>query len=403
LNVLRIYFSDQWQKSDCPWALCDESGRILQQGVSPLSKIPRARDCVGILAADRVLIFTTQKPPGNKRRWQAALPFIAEEYTLTDPDDIHAVPIGADSDDMMNVLVVGKSWLGQILTATNAAGIQLRQVVAESLLPKLQPDSWTLVWNEHDAFLRTANGAAQVLDAGNWQTPPLALTLSLAKAALPLPKQIELRFSQEVLSALPAWKLPVPLVMGERWDWRQAPLDGSPNLLWGELTPSLRLFDGLAKLRPLLPILLVAFFIEVIASHLEWAVLARERNTLTIEIAKVFHSTFGEDSEMVDATLQMQRNLSLLRHTAGLVDDSDFLALLDRASQALATLKPEAIRSMSYESGKLELELKLTNAVEFQMLEQKFKKLGLIMRTGKMQSPGDGTQANITLFTESMR
>lgn len=98
MNVLRIYFSALWRDSTspCPWALCDDSGAVLQQGLSPLASMPKTYHCIGILSADRVLMFTAPQPPGNQRRWQAALPFIAEEHALTDPDDIHAVPATTD-------------------------------------------------------------------------------------------------------------------------------------------------------------------------------------------------------------------------------------------------------------------------------------------------------------------
>ncbi|MFA6971748.1 MAG: type II secretion system protein GspL [Gallionella sp.] len=403
MNVLRIYFSAQWRdnSSPCPWALCDESGAVLQQGLSPLAAIPKNRDCIGIVAADRVLTFTTTKPPGNQRRWQSALPFIAEEHTLTDPEDIHAVPADAKESGTIAVSVMAKSWLKQIIAATAAAGLPLRRLIAESLMPVLPADSWTLVWDVHNGFLRTSLTTGLALDSGNQEAPPLTLLLSLTDAGVNAPRQIVLRYMQSASPAiLPSWDLPVPLVLGETWNWQCAPIsDATPNLLWGDFTPPMRLFDGLPKLRPALFILLAALTIEVAGTHIEWAMLASDKQTLTQNIEHIFRGTFGDDSTLVDAPLQMQRNLANLRHAAGVTDDADFLSLLDTATPSLGT----AVRGLNYESGKLELDIKLAKSADFETLAKKLTHSGLRVRTSDMHDLGDGTEAKLTLSLEGLR
>ncbi len=401
MNTLRIYFSALWQDSStpCPWALSNESGAILQQGLSPLAMIPRNADCIGILAADRVLIFTTVKPPGNKRRWQNALPFIAEEYSLTDPDDIHAVPATGTAPDTIAVSVTAKSWLRQIMTAATDTGLPLRRLIVETLMPVLPADSWTMVWNGQNGFLRTSQATGLALDNGNSQTPPLALLLSLTAAGINLPRQIELRFA-EPATVLPSWDLSVPLIAGEHWDWRCAPINESNlNLLQGNLSPPIRLFDGLSRLRPALFILLAALTIEIIGTHIEWVQLAHEKRTLTQQIENIFHGTFCDDSTLVDAPLQMQRNLAALRHAAGVPDSTDFLPLLDSAAPALGA----TVKNMNYESGKLSVDIKLAKSADFAALEKKLRNCGLKVFTSDMHDLGDGTEAKLTLSQEGLR
>lgn len=407
MNILRIYFSAQWRDSasPCPWALCDKSGAVLQQGLSPLSAMPRTRDCIGILSADRVLIFTTQQPPGSKQRWQAALPFIAEEHTLTDPDDIHAVPATASAPGTIAVSVMAKSWLKQIVASTTAAGLPLSRLIAETLMPALHADTWTLVWDGCSGFLRSSPTTGLALDNGNHETPPLALQLSLIAAGVNPPRRIELRFVDTAAqTVLPAWDLPVPLIPGETWDWRRAPIsDAMPNLLWGDFAPPIRLFDGLARLRPLLFILLAALLIEVIGTHIEWTLLAQEKRALMQTEEQIFHAAFGDETTLVDAPLQMQRNLAGLRHAAGIADDTDFIPLLDNATQALGTPGSGALRGLNYESGKLELDLKLTQAADFEMLAGKLQSRGIRVRTSDLHDLGNGSQAKLTLSLEGLR
>ena len=399
MSLLRIYFSSLWRDSATPWALCDESGTIIRQGVSPLTEIPKTGDCIGILASDRVLMFTAPRPPGNKRRWQTALPFIAEQYSLSDPEDIHPTPLTSQESGQIVIAVTGKSWLKHILAATNAAGLPLRRLISETLMPELQDDSWTLVWNGQDGFLRTTLTTGGALDRGTQQTPPLALLHSLKLANNKLPRQIELRATDSAMT-LPNWDLPVAVVQGKIWDWRSAPIsDAIPNLLCGDLSPPIRLFDGLTRLRPALFILLIAFSIEVAGSHIEWLILAQEKQALNKNIEHVFHGVFGEDSALIDAPLQMQRNRAALRHAAGMPDDTDFIPLLDIAAPSLGS----SIRSLNYESGKLELDIKLSKSADFDILEKNLQRHGLIVRARDMHDTGDGTQARMTLTRESLR
>lgn len=400
MNLLRIYFSAGWRDSSslCPWALSDESGKLLQQGQSVLASMPKSSECIGIVAADRVLIFTAPKPPGNQRRWLAALPFIAEEHSLHEPEEIHAAYAPSAEAGQIAISVMAKPWLKQIVAA--AAGLPLRRLIAESMMPALPADGWTLVWDGKSGFLRTSTSSGLALDCGDPYTPPLALMQTLAAAGTHVPAQIELRLlPSEQADVLPAWDLPVPLVAGDCWNWRDAPIsETTPNLLCGDFSPSLRLFDALAKLRPLLFILIAAFLIEVAGTHLEWIKLAGEKRELTQTIEQRFRNAFGDDSTLVDAPLQMQRNLAGLRHAAGVVDEADFIALLDR----ITPLPAKSVRSLNYESGKLELDIKLASAADLNKLEKTFKNRGLKVRSSDMHDLPDGRQGKLTITLEGL-
>lgn len=406
MNVLRIYFSSIWRDSSslCDWVLCNEANEVVQQGQATLSALPKAKVCVGIIAADRVTILNVPRPPGNKRRWHSALPFIAEEHCLSDPEDIHVVPTQGKTANEISLLVVDKSWLKQIISVTNASGVQLGKVVSETLLPPLQPHSWTLVWDGSSGFMRTSATTGLALSSDSTATMPLGLSLSLQEAAENLPRKIEFRGMNSLSPPeLPTWPIDVPMVVGSNWSWQKAviPLD-TPNLLWGDFTPPLRIFDWLPKLRPALFILLVAFFIEVMGSHLEWGILAQEKRDLTQQMAQIFRASFGDNSTLVNPTLQMQRNLAALRHATGVRDDADFLSLLDLSASVLGDLGRTKLQSLNYETGRLELTLKLPEKKGLNAIEQKLRHVGLKVRSSEMTDSADGTQVKLTLSLEGV-
>ncbi|BBJ00431.1 type II secretion system protein L [Ferrigenium kumadai] len=408
MSILRIYFSGSWRDSTspCPWALCEENGTVLQSGNDPLAALPKGKECIAIAAPDRVLSISAKLPPGSRRRWQAALPFAAEEHTLPDPEDSHVVPGPALADGHMLIAVVDKPWLRRIVEACRTANLPLRRMVPETFLPPLAPETWTLMWDGSSGFMRTGAASGMALDTGGPHTAPLALHLSLNSARnnspASLPGKIEVRFPQHVPEAqriLPQWNLPTILSAGPVWDWRRAPVPADAlNLLWGDFAPRARISEWWPQLRPAALILLAALGVEAIGANIEWALLAHEKKTLTQDMERSFRTAFGEAGTLVNAPLQMQRNLADLRHSAGLPDDGDFLPLLDASAPTLATLPAGSVRGLHYESGRFDVDIKLSRGSDIQDLRQHLQNKGLGVQIGDIHDVGDGAEARLTLL-----
>lgn len=409
MSTLRIYFSGSWRdsSSSCPWALCDETGTVLQSGNDPLAALPKGKECIAIVAPDRVLCVSAKLPPGSRRRWQAVLPFVAEEYTLPDPEDNHVVPGPALADGRIMLAIVDKPWLKRIVEACRTANLPLRRMVPETFLPELTPGTWVLIWDGNSGFVRTDSASGMALDNGDADTAPLALRLSLNSAPnsspASFPKKIEVRFPQHVPEAqriLPQWNgLPATLSAGSAWDWRRAPIPADTlNLLWGDFAPRAKISEWWPKLRPAALILLAALGVEAIGANIEWALLVHEKKTLTQDMERSFRSAFGEASTLVNAPLQMQRNLAELRHSTGLPDDGDFLPLLDAAAPTLAALPAGSVRGLHYESGRLDVDIKLTRASDFRDLWQRLQNKGTGVQLGDIHDAGNGAEARLTLL-----
>jgi len=408
MSILRVYFSSQWRDSNspCPWALCDDKGAMLQSGIATISTLPKGHDCVAIIAADRVLQVAAAVPAGNRRRWQAVLPFVAEEFTLADPEENHVVPGDALPDGRRMLSVMDKNWLTQIVEAAHAARLSLRRMVAETFLPALASDSWSMVWDGRDGFVRTGAASGTVLDMGDEHAAPLALRLSLDKAPQ-LPKKIELNFSYDMPAdqrSLPQWSdLQIPLVAGADWDWRRVPIpEDALNLLWGEFTPRAKIEEWWPKLRPAAYLLLAVLVVEIVGSNIEWAMLALEKSQQTKAMQRTFRATFGESVMLVNPPLQMQRNLAEAKHAAGLPDAGDFLPLLNRAGGSLATLPEGSVVAMHYEAGRLDVDIKLARTADFLKLKQVLQNNGVNARMGEIRDTGNGAEARVTLLPEGV-
>lgn len=399
---LRIYFSSSWHDSasPCLWALCDDSGAVVQSGQTPLAAMPKADDYLAIIAATKIMCVTVQMPAGARRRWEAALPFVAEEFTLTDPEDNHVVPGEAQKDGSRSLFIVDKQWIKNIVATCLSAGIALRCAVPEMLLPAVPENSWVLVWDGEKGFMRTGASTGMALDNGDATHPPLALNLSLTTAA---PQNIQIRLANPA-ALIPVWpELAATLSLGELWDWQREPIPANTlNLLWGPLAPPAKIQEWLPKFRPLAFILLAVLLIETIGTNLEWGLLQREKSRITVAMERTFRKAFGETSVVVNPPLQMQRNIAVLRHNTGVPDEADFLPLLDQTASLLAALPTGALGGMHYSAGRLDIDLKLGNETALKTLKKSLTNKGLDVSIGDMRDTGNGVEARLEIRTGGM-
>lgn len=406
MSELRIYLSGQWHDSTspCPWALCDDKGALLQSGVATFALMPKGHECVAIVAADRVLSVAAALPPGGRRRWQQVLPFVAEEYTLADPEENHVVPGPALADGRRMLAVVDKAWLKRLVDAAHSAKLSMRIMVAETFLPALASESWTVVWDGRGGFVKTGDASGTALDIGDDGTLPLALRLSL-DAAPQIPKKIEIRFTHDISDeqrVLPQWP-GLQLVAGADWDWRRVPIPADAlNLLWGDFAPRAKIQAWWPKLRPAVFLLLAVLVIEMAGTNLEWALLLNEKNQQTKAMQRTFRATFGDAVMLVNAPLQMQRNLAELRHVAGVPDTGDFLPLLGLASRSLASLPVGSVVAMHYEAARLDIDIRLARREDFLKLKQSMQSSGVSVRISEIRDLGNSAEARLTVMPEGM-
>lgn len=401
---LRIYFSATWHDSasSCEWALGDDSGNVLQSGSSHIAELPKADEYIAIISSTRLMCVNVQMPSQSRRRWETALPFVAEEYTLTDPEENHVVPGATQANGQRSLFVVDKLWLQSIVSAFASANLALRLAVPEMLMPGLPQQGWVIVWDGNKGFMRTGPTSGIALDHGDEQHSPVAFTLSLNAAMPVLPQKVQIRFPSDIAHVdQPRWpNMPVEHSVGERWNWRSEPIPNDTlNLLWGSFAPKTRLLELLPKLKPVALIILAAILIETVGTNIEWGLLSHQKNSVTQEMNRTFLKTFGESSVLVNPPLQMQRNIAALRHTAGLPDEADFLSLLDQSSSTLSKLPSGSITSIHYESGRLDIDIKLRNEADIKSLQLSLQSKGLSIRLGDIRNTGSGVETRLAIQT----
>ena len=140
------------------------------------------------------------------------------------------------------------------------------------------------------------------------------------------------------------------------------------------------------------PALIVAGLIVLVqfgGTLIDWAQISYQKRQLNADMQASFRKAFPEAKVIVDAPLQMQRNLASLRHAAGVADASDFLPLLAQITPILADAGQ--FEAVQYERGTLKLDLALRATQNLETLRNRLRNTGIKAELEKLEGGSAGT------------
>jgi general secretion pathway protein L len=408
MSLLRIHIPPCWPDaepaSSLPWCRLGARGEWLASGSAPPANLPHAESCELVIPAEAVLLTRATLPRGSKQKLQQLLAYAIEDRLVAEPDAVHVAAGPMLADGQTALAVIDKAWLARVLARLNEAGLLPRSAWPETLLPPLPADGWVMVWDGHGGFLRSGAQAGMSLDGGSFMQPPAALMLSVAeaRAAATLPHHLLLRLREGTPAPdVDAWShaLGVTVDVGVGWTPLQHPdaAAGAIDLLQGAFAPAGPAHDWWPKLR--LPSVLLGLIalLQVGATAAEWWQLSREKQQLLAAMEKHFREAFPDARAVVDAPLQMQRNLADLRGAAGQLSPSDFLPLLSRAASALDADSRGSLRAIRYEAGQLSLDVPVADQAAADRLVKRLTDAGLACRLQSVSGSAPQSLAHIAI------
>jgi general secretion pathway protein L len=367
-------------KGDCSFVLSPDGQAIASQGACAAALLPRA-DSVALVLSDSDVSWhriKLPKAPGTKLR--AALSGVLEEALLDDADSVHlALAPQPVAGQPTWVAAVDRPWLRAELAALEKAN-----VFVDCVLPVSWPDDPP---SGHFSHVETAEGAALELHwADSDGVAALRLKGGLARSLLPqpLPKGLRLSATPSAAAAAEQWlDAPVTVVSAaERalqatrslWNLRQFDL--------ARRSKGIRaLRDGLRDLRnpawrPLRYGIAALVVTQLIGLNL-WAWHLRsaldERRTAQVALLQ---TTFPQVRAVLDAPVQMRREVATLRSAAGKPDESDLEPLL-QAAAAVWPADLAAVESIRFEPGRLTLAASSWNAGQIEQFRVQLRPQGL--------------------------
>lgn len=395
MSLLRIYCSLRDPPLQCRWALVNGSLDPVA-GEGRLAELPRRAERVQlVIPAAQVLITRVRLPQAARRRAGSVLAFAVEEETVGEPDANQVSWLGSAGDDDV-LAVVDRQGLMRWREALDTVGIRAFEVHCETLLLPWAAGEWSLAWDGREGFVRTGEFEGAATDCGDREAPPLSLCLMLEEAAARSAKPATLAIYLAAPDAAPdleAWQrsLGVALRLAGPGDWRTAPPHAGISLT--QERQRWRGFAGiLARLRPAAWIVGGALAIHAIALVTDWTLLAGEQRALRQQMETRFRAAFPDAVAVVDPALQMRRKLAEARHAAGLSDSGDFLPMIENVAAGLKEVPAGSARIVSYESGRLTLELAAVDEAAVRRMVARLLQAGLsVDRSAVSTRPGSGT------------
>ena len=382
----------------CRWVLRDQAGHVLRRGEGPLAAMPKADSVQVVVPASVVLLAQVKVPSHNRRKMFQLLPYIVEEKLMYDPESIHVAAGSQLPGGETVVAVIDKAWMKRIIGALQSAGLPPWRMWPETLMPSVPLGTWTVVWNGREGFVRTGMVSGQSLDGGSAEVPPLGLLLAAKEAAAKgsAPRKINLQLAEgSDHPDLESWatRLGVKVAVTGTWDW-SAPAYGMEkgvNLLQGEFAPARFEPDWRQRLR--VPLILAGIIValQLGGGLADWLLLSYEKRQLDADMQKAFRQVFPEAKVVVDAPLQMQRNLAELRHARGLSDPADFLPVLAKVAPVLSQSEPVTIQYMQYENGGLKIDIQLRGSQTPEQMRDRFQSAGMKADIEKVEAPKSGS------------
>lgn len=365
---------------DCSYVLSADGLTPASHGQCAPALLPRA-DSVALVLADSDVSWqriTLPKAPAAKLR--AALSGVLEDALLDDADAVHlALAPGAVAGEPTWVAAVDRRWLQAELAALEKASVFVDRILPSSWpddpprghvshAPGAEADALMLTWAHAEgvAMLRLQGGLARQLVA-----PPLAAGTQLSA-------------TPAAAAAAEAW-FDAPVVVmsaGERallatrslWNLRQFDLARRSkgiralrDVLRGLLSPAWRpVRIGLAVLAAT----------QIVGLNL-WAWHLRttidERKAAQVSLLQ---TTFPNVRAVLDAPVQMSREVAGLRRAAGKPDEADMEPLLHAAA---SVWPPElaSVESMRFEPGRLTVAATGWSAQQIDQFRSQLRPLGV--------------------------
>ena len=394
MSLLRIYGSLIDPPQRCQWALAN-SGAEPVAGEGRLAELPRRAERIQlVLPAAQVFLTRARVPQEARRRAGSALAFAVEEKTAGEPEANHVSWLGAVGDKDV-LAVVDKPGLARWREALDTAGIQNYEVHCETLLLPWAAGQWSLAWNGREGFVRTGEFEGAATDCGSREIPPLSLRMMLDEAETHSagPGSIALyTIEPDAAPDVEAWTraLGIAVSLAGTWDWRRGAPDAGVSL--AQERQRWRALSGVvARLRPAAWILGVALAIQTVALMIDWASLAHEQRTLRRQMESRFRAAFPDAVAVVDPVLQMRRKISEARHAAGQPDNGDFLPMTQKVMAAMKDVPAGALRIVSYESGRMTLEVATKDESVIQRISARLVRSGLTVDPSVSARPGGPT------------
>jgi general secretion pathway protein L len=402
-DTLLIHFNPS--RAQASWALVNAAGelscKISTGDLAEASALASTHRSVVLLDNILVHINSVQLPTQNRQKMLRAIPFALEEQIADDIEEFHFVAAKSDKNNNTAVAGIRTETLQSILDQLAEHKIKPDAIIPDALCLAGTTSQWSILLYQDiaDIQLDVFNGAEY-----DRELVPLILESSLHNEAVPKPEKI-LLFSldndnvDDIRAVIPD---DIELV---QIHYNQHPLVVycgqyksalALNLLQGDFKPKSKTASQWKRWQLPASLAAVWLILNLSVTGYQYQHLSSKNSEMQSQIIKLYKESFPENTRIVDARKQMERNLNELKSGSGTGGD-DMLKLLAYAADALSKDKSIILQSIDYRDKHIDINLTTTQLSAIQTLNNNLNK------TGKLKSEIISSTSDKNIVKGSLR
>lgn len=312
--------------------------------------LTRGRRVLLLIPNEEVSLTTVNIPSKNKKQLLQAVPYSLEDSLAEDIENLHFSVHQVSGSSTAQVAIIKHFTLAKYLEDIRSQGIAVHFVLPELLTQQSKPESWSLVYKEHNSESKVS---VRLSDFNGFSCHESMLEMFLSE-------QLEIQRPELIYCNIEKQNLPLTLqdipfetiddgLIHYKSTSSALPLNLLTNFVANNSAPVInwKAWRPVAVLGSLLAAIWVGVFF--------WQnnLLQKQSDQLAQQTEQVFKASFPK-SRIVDAAVQMKTELDKLKQNAGKSIDSP-LPLISGISPLLKEYKDITLSELRYQENELSL------------------------------------------------
>jgi len=311
-------------------------------------------------------LLTSVRIPGrNRQKLLRAVPYALEEQLSDEVEQLHFALGEAGAGGEWPVAVINRTYMDHLVAALDATSMDVQQVIPEVLAVPYTENEITALVIEDIVLVRNGPSSGYAVDSENLD---MMLSMHQDEVALPLRMIVQPDIQPPVVDAYPGELIDEYYNDDPLYVFAQGLGVKSINLLQG---PYSRTGDWTRVWKPLrvtASLLLAGILVSLFAMGVDYYRLSRESAQLQARIEATFRTAMPGTKRVINPRVQMQQQLDRLQRGSG--SGAGFLVLLGKTGSVLKGVPGVELGGVSFRTGRLDLDLKITDLQSLDRLKQ---------------------------------
>jgi general secretion pathway protein L len=390
------------------WATFNSTGDIIESTTNvSLDTIPRQHRTLLVLIPSTEIVLTQANIPS--KQWQRivqAVPYSLEEQLAEDVENLHfALGKGISASGNIPVVVIARRLIDDYLQQLRKEGFTPTLLMPDILAVPKPSDGWGILLLDKVALVRTDLYAGFAIEMS-------CLGIALHKAlieheASPPTKIIIFNNTEPVTAITELHALGIPIIEKKHEKSVLALLTQGLNenkllnLLQGDYRPQDKMVALWQPWRLTAALLVLWGGLFMAKQGVDYQHLKQQRQTLNVQIEKIYRETFPEARKIVNPRVQMDQKLRALRAQQGNISQKDnFLSLLTKISTLLTRTPGFNLNRIDFRQGRFDVQLTIASLQALEYLKKRLNRLDLTVEIQSATSRNNKVESRLRIYKE---